>query len=160
MPAPARSARSWRARAPSSLSTASTHPATSQVGHASGAKAWGSSFGVLLWREARLPALAAGRRARPYCGPLARAPRPPPPPPGPGRRRPQADNSTVRAARLTPPADNYLFVNGDGAWEGIVAVRVESTAGFVLTEFAVNTGICTQWAAVDMGEVKQVGMVR
>ena len=73
---------------------------------------------------------------------------------------PQADNTTVTAVTANCPTDNYQWVHADGSWDGVVAVRVQSTAGFTLTEFGVNTGRCTHWAAVDMGEVKQVGMVR
>jgi hypothetical protein len=73
---------------------------------------------------------------------------------------PKADNTSVKAVTLQCPADNYNWAHADGSWDGIVAVRVQSTAGFTLTEFGVNSGRCTQWATVDMGEVKQVGMVR
>lgn len=47
-----------------------------------------------------------------------------------------------------------------GQWDGVVAARVESTAGFTLTELAVESGPCTQWASVDMQQARQVGMIR
>jgi hypothetical protein len=80
----------------------------------------------------------------------------------PAHRRPppKADNTSVKAVTLQCPGDNYKWTHADGSWDGIVAVRVQSTAGFTLTEFGVNSGRCTQWVTVDMGEVKQVGMVR
>jgi len=41
-----------------------------------------------------------------------------------------------------------------------VAVRVQSTAGFTLTEVAVQSGRCLQWATLDMEEVQMVGLLR
>lgn len=71
-----------------------------------------------------------------------------------------SDGTAVKAATLNAPTDNYKWAHGDGSWNDIVSVRVQSTAGFTLTEFGVQTGNCYQWATVDMGAVNQVGMIR
>ena len=72
----------------------------------------------------------------------------------------RADGSNVTALVDPTPAQNYNFVEQDGSWPGVVAVRVQSTAGFTLTEVAVQAGPCTQWATTDLGAVQQVSMLR
>ncbi|KAL4458642.1 hypothetical protein ABPG75_013507 [Micractinium tetrahymenae] len=71
----------------------------------------------------------------------------------------KGDGTSVKAMTTTT-ADNYNWINADGEWAGITAVRVQSRAGFTLTELAVQTAPCTQWAVTDLGSVKQVGMLR
>jgi serine/threonine-protein kinase ATR len=63
-------------------------------------------------------------------------------------------------ATLNPATDNYNWVHGDGSWDGIVAVQAQSAAAFTLTELGVQSGPCLEWATVDMGAVKDVGVVR
>lgn len=58
------------------------------------------------------------------------------------------------------PANNYQWVHADGSWPNVAAIRIQSDASFTATEVAVQTGPCLQWAAVDMGSVKDVGRVR
>ena len=72
----------------------------------------------------------------------------------------QADGANATALTVALPAENYNWMHASGVWEGVTAVMVQSTAGFTLTEVAVQSGECRHWAQVDMGAVRDVGLLR
>lgn len=47
-----------------------------------------------------------------------------------------------------------------GSWQDVGAVQVRSNATFTLTELAIQTERCFEWATVDMQRVYSVSMIR
>ncbi|KXZ55128.1 hypothetical protein GPECTOR_3g28 [Gonium pectorale] len=59
--------------------------------------------------------------------------------------------------QLEPPMQaRYLAVKH----QDVVGVRLESASRFRLTEVAVQVTSCVEWAVVDMGDIKEVGVLR
>ncbi|KAG2424160.1 hypothetical protein HXX76_014693 [Chlamydomonas incerta] len=71
-----------------------------------------------------------------------------------------SDGSRQEVGRLTPGVDDYAWVHLTGSWTGVTGVSLESPLRFMLTELAVSAGPCVEWAAVDMGAVQPVGVLR
>ncbi|GLI60353.1 hypothetical protein VaNZ11_002475 [Volvox africanus] len=66
----------------------------------------------------------------------------------------------VVVATLVPDINNYAWTGVPGPWEDVVEVRLESTVSFTLTEVAVMSAPCVEWAVVDMGQIREVGVLR
>ncbi|KAG2432171.1 hypothetical protein HXX76_009091 [Chlamydomonas incerta] len=71
-----------------------------------------------------------------------------------------ANGTRVSVGVLTPGVNDYAWVHFTGSWLNVVGVLLTSPRFFMLTELAVSAGPCVEWAAVDMGSVRQVGVLR
>ncbi|KAG2496554.1 hypothetical protein HYH03_005377 [Edaphochlamys debaryana] len=72
-----------------------------------------------------------------------------------------ADGSRTKVYSLLPGSpDQYAWTRALGPWQNVVAVSVEASGGFSLTELAVQIAPCVEWAQVDMGKAYDVGMLR
>lgn len=69
----------------------------------------------------------------------------------------------VKVTRLKDWAHSYLpsppFLFSP-LLQDVVGVRLESNVSFTLTEVAVQSGPCVEWAVVDMGSIREVGVIR
>ncbi|KXZ55117.1 hypothetical protein GPECTOR_3g27 [Gonium pectorale] len=69
--------------------------------------------------------------------------------------------SKVLVMNLTKGAPyDYNYIPAAGLWKDVVGVRLESASRFRLTEVAVQVTSCVEWAVVDMGAIKEVGVLR
>ena len=66
----------------------------------------------------------------------------------------------MQIGTFDPATQNYAWVHVTGEWAGVASARVQSASGFVATELAVQTADCQQWATVDLGSRREVGMLR
>lgn len=72
----------------------------------------------------------------------------------------QLSSGAVQQALATNSSSTYQYVTVTGSWQNVVALLVNASASFSISEVAAQVAPCAQWATVDLGTVQELGSVR